>query len=47
MAYIDCELVQSVDAGGHTLFIGKVIDAGILNDGEVLTSDSGMAYTKS
>jgi flavin reductase (DIM6/NTAB) family NADH-FMN oxidoreductase RutF len=27
-AYVDCEVRQSVDAGGHTLFIGEVVDSG-------------------
>jgi flavin reductase (DIM6/NTAB) family NADH-FMN oxidoreductase RutF len=28
VAYVECEVRQSVDVGGHTLFIGEVIDAG-------------------
>ena len=27
-AYLDCEVRQSVDVGGHTFFIGEVVDAG-------------------
>jgi flavin reductase (DIM6/NTAB) family NADH-FMN oxidoreductase RutF len=27
VGYVDCALRQSVDAGGHTLFIGEVIDS--------------------
>ena len=28
VAYVDCEVRQSVDVGDHTLFIGEVVDAG-------------------
>jgi flavin reductase (DIM6/NTAB) family NADH-FMN oxidoreductase RutF len=28
VAYVECEVRQSVDVGGHTLFIGEVVDAG-------------------
>lgn len=27
-AYLDCRVTQSVDLGGHTFFIGEVVDAG-------------------
>jgi len=27
VAYLDCELRQAVDTGGHTFFIGEVVDA--------------------
>ncbi len=40
IGYIECEVVGSVDCGTHTLFIGKVVDAGIMNEGaEPLTYD--------
>jgi flavin reductase (DIM6/NTAB) family NADH-FMN oxidoreductase RutF/rubredoxin len=32
IAWIECEVTDSIDTGTHILFIGKVIDAGILND---------------
>jgi flavin reductase (DIM6/NTAB) family NADH-FMN oxidoreductase RutF len=28
LAYIECEVRQAVDVGGHTLFIGEIVDAG-------------------
>jgi len=28
VAYVDCEVRDAVEAGGHTLFIGEVVDAG-------------------
>jgi len=31
-AYVECEVVSSVDAGDHTLFIGQVVDAAILKE---------------
>jgi len=34
MSYLDCELINSVDAGDHTVYLGRVIDAGTLNDGK-------------
>ena len=36
MAYLDCELVSTTDAGDHTLYLGKVVDAGILDDGNTM-----------
>ena len=31
-AFLDCEVRQAVDVGGHTLFIGEVVDAGFQAD---------------
>lgn len=31
-AYLDCEVRQEVDCGGHTFFIGEVVDAGFQAD---------------
>ena len=28
VAYLDCEVRQAVDTGGHTFFVGEVVDAG-------------------
>jgi flavin reductase (DIM6/NTAB) family NADH-FMN oxidoreductase RutF len=30
--YLDCELRQRVDAGGHSFFVGEVVDAGFQAD---------------
>ncbi|MBV8304041.1 MAG: flavin reductase, partial [Acidimicrobiia bacterium] len=27
LAYLDCEVRQAVDVGGHTLFLGEIVDA--------------------
>lgn len=46
LAYIDCELVSSHEVGSHTMFVGKVIAAERLHEGEPLTTASGMRYRK-
>ncbi len=37
VAYIEAEVVQEVDAGTHTLFIGKAVNAEIVNDEDPMT----------
>ncbi|MFC2061208.1 rubredoxin [Elusimicrobiota bacterium] len=37
IAYLECELTGSMDMGTHTGFVGKVIDAQDLNNGEPMT----------
>ncbi|MGQ0803837.1 MAG: flavin reductase family protein [Actinomycetota bacterium] len=32
VAYLDCEVRQSVDTGSHTLFIGEIVDCGFQSD---------------
>jgi len=32
VAYVDCEVRQSVETGGHTFFIGEVVDSGFQKD---------------
>jgi flavin reductase (DIM6/NTAB) family NADH-FMN oxidoreductase RutF len=47
VAYLDCEVRQSVPAGDHTLFIGEVVDTGFQKeeDTEVLRmEDTRMNY---
>jgi flavin reductase (DIM6/NTAB) family NADH-FMN oxidoreductase RutF len=46
IAWIDCEVRQSLDLGTHTLFIGEVVDAGINDDEEPAASmsDTRMKY---
>jgi|UniRef100_A0A7V3VUH8 ferric-chelate reductase [NAD(P)H] len=40
IAYIECEVVNRIDCGTHTMFIGKVVDAEIIKDNaEPLTYD--------
>lgn len=37
LAYLEARLVNQVDVGTHTLFIGDLVDADILKDGEPMT----------
>lgn len=39
VAWFDCEVVNTVDAGSHIIIIGKVLDSDILSDEEPLTYD--------
>ncbi|MEK7705261.1 MAG: flavin reductase family protein [Myxococcota bacterium] len=47
IAYYDCEVVGRVESGDHILFIGQIHDAGVLHDGEVLTTADWTSYHKS
>jgi flavin reductase (DIM6/NTAB) family NADH-FMN oxidoreductase RutF len=47
VAYVDCEVRQTLDAGDHTFFVGEVLDAGFLQaeDTDVLRmEDTRMNY---
>jgi flavin reductase (DIM6/NTAB) family NADH-FMN oxidoreductase RutF len=46
IAWMDCEVRQSIDLGTHTLFIGEVVDAAIANDEArpASMSDTRMKY---
>jgi flavin reductase (DIM6/NTAB) family NADH-FMN oxidoreductase RutF/rubredoxin len=37
VGYLEAEVIDSLDVGTHTVFIGKVVDAGILSDIEPMT----------
>jgi len=37
VGYIEAEVINKIDAGTHTVFIGNVVDAEILKDGEPMT----------
>jgi len=37
VAYIECEVENSINLGTHTLFIGKVVNAEVLSEDEVMT----------
>lgn len=46
-AFVECEVRQAVDCGGHTFFIGEVVDSGFqaAEDTEVLRmEDTRMSY---
>jgi flavin reductase (DIM6/NTAB) family NADH-FMN oxidoreductase RutF len=47
VAYLDCEVRQRVDTGGHTLFVGEIVDAGFQKDEETAVlrmEDTRMNY---
>ncbi len=47
VAYLDCTVHQAVDCGGHTLFLGEIVDAGFraIEDTPVLRmEDTRMNY---
>jgi len=47
MAYVDCAVRQQVDVGGHTLFLGEVVDAGFQKSeetGALRMEDTRMNY---
>ncbi len=37
IGYLECEVISSMDAKSHTLFLAKVLDAEIIKDGEPMT----------
>jgi flavin reductase (DIM6/NTAB) family NADH-FMN oxidoreductase RutF/rubredoxin len=37
LGYIECDVINEIDVGTHSLFIGKIVDANSLKDGEPLT----------
>lgn len=47
LAWLDCEVVAIHRTGDHLLVIGRIEDAGVLSDGNPLTSASGVRYQKS
>lgn len=36
LAFLDCRVVSSLEAGDHTIFVGEVLEAGILKDEDPL-----------
>ena len=46
LAWIDCEVRHRLDLGTHTLFVGEILDAAILDDERraANTSDTRMKY---
>jgi flavin reductase (DIM6/NTAB) family NADH-FMN oxidoreductase RutF len=46
LSYFDCEVVKSIEVGDHILYVGKVVDAAVLNKGQPLTTMAGMHYHK-
>jgi flavin reductase (DIM6/NTAB) family NADH-FMN oxidoreductase RutF len=47
VAFVDCEVRERVAAGGHTLFVGEIVEAGFLKDEEtpvLRMEDTRMSY---
>ncbi len=47
VAYVDCEVRQSVETGSHTLFIGEIVDSGFQQDEDtpvLRMEDTKMSY---
>jgi flavin reductase (DIM6/NTAB) family NADH-FMN oxidoreductase RutF/rubredoxin len=38
-SYMECELLNSMDVGTHTVFIGRVVDAEVVGEGRPMTYD--------
>ena len=39
IAYLEAELINELDCGTHTIFVGKIIDADVLSEAEPMTYD--------
>jgi len=37
LGYLECEVVDSIDVGTHTVFVGKILDAQVIKEGEPMT----------
>ena len=37
--YLETRVTQEVDVGTHTIFIGQLVDAGVIAGGECMTND--------
>jgi flavin reductase (DIM6/NTAB) family NADH-FMN oxidoreductase RutF len=46
LAYFDCEITAVHAAGDHLMVVGKVVDAGVLAEGEPLPINSALRYQK-
>jgi len=40
LGYVECQVVDAVEKGDHTIFVGEVIGAGVHRDGEPLLLES-------
>jgi flavin reductase (DIM6/NTAB) family NADH-FMN oxidoreductase RutF len=45
LSYVECEVEQAIPTGGHILYIGRVVGAGVQHDGAAITmAETGMHY---
>lgn len=46
LCYFDCEVVNRHTHGDHNVYVGQVVAAESLNDGDPMLTTEGMRYTK-
>jgi flavin reductase (DIM6/NTAB) family NADH-FMN oxidoreductase RutF len=46
LAWLDCEVVRTLEVGDHLLCIGRVVDARVLAEGPALLTTDGVQYWK-
>jgi flavin reductase (DIM6/NTAB) family NADH-FMN oxidoreductase RutF len=46
LCYFDCEVVDRHTHGDHNIYVGQVVAAEVLGDGEPMLTTEGMRYTK-
>lgn len=45
LGFVECRIVEEVEAGDHTLVVGEVVGAGVFHEGEPLTiQEAGFTY---
>lgn len=47
LAWFDCELDAIHETGDHVIVVGRVVDAGVHEEGSPLMTHAGLRYTKS
>jgi flavin reductase (DIM6/NTAB) family NADH-FMN oxidoreductase RutF len=46
LAFLECEVKAIHEAGDHLMVVGEVVEAGVLNDGDPLSTAVGLRYVK-
>ena len=46
LAYFDCEITAVHETGDHLMVVGRVVDAGVLGEGDPLPMNSALRYQK-
>ena len=46
LAYFDCEIAAVHETGDHLMVVGRVVDAGVLGEGDPLPMNSALRYQK-
>src|SRR5438552_829037 len=46
LGYLECRVAGELPAGDHTVFVGEIVEAGVLREGEALTMrETGFRYS--